>query len=229
MLSPEEIKKNAGVLAADWVKHGMTIGLGTGTTVYWLIQELGKRIRDGLQVTAVPTSRQTAELAREAGIRVTDLDAVDNLVLAIDGADEIDSKGWMIKGGGGALLQEKIVAAAANELLIIVDQSKLVEVLGKFPLPVEVIPFGHRQVRSRILAAAAASSVLLREKDGKPFITDHGHYILDCSYERIGDAPALNSTLHMMPGVVETGLFINMAAHALIGREDGTVEVVHFR
>jgi ribose 5-phosphate isomerase A len=228
MLSPEEIKKNAGMLAADWVRSGMTIGLGTGTTVYWLIQELGKRIRDGLQVTAVPTSLQTAALAGAAGIALTNLDAVEKLVLAIDGADEIDSNGWMIKGGGGALLQEKIVAAAADELLIIVDHSKQVDVLGKFPLPVEVIPFGHRQVRSRILSMNEASSVVLREKDGKPFVTDHGHYILDCSYGRIDDIRSLNSALHLIPGVVETGLFIGMAAHALVGREDGTVGLVHF-
>lgn len=229
MLTPDEIKKNAGTYAADRVLPGMTIGLGTGTTVYWLIQELGDRIRQGLRVTAVPTSVQTAGLAREAGIVLADLDEIERLPLAIDGADEIDPQGCMIKGGGGALLQEKIVASAADELVIIADSSKLVTRLGAFPLPVEVIPFGHRQVRNQILHSGLCRTILLREDNGRPFVTDHGHYILDCAFDKIEDAQALNISLHLIPGVVETGLFISMASQSIIGHEDGRIELVRYK
>src|SRR6266498_123419 len=150
-MSLEQAKKNAGVFAVDFVKQEMTIGLGSGTTVYWFVQELSKRIEQGLHVTAVPTSVQTEQLAKKAGIRISDLNEIDRLILTIDGADEIDPLGQLIKGGGGALLREKIVAAASNELIIIADSSKLVRQLGKFPLPVEVVPFGYKQVQRQIL------------------------------------------------------------------------------
>ena len=229
MLSQEEIKKNTGIYAADLVKQNMVIGLGTGSTVYWLLQELGKRIEQGLQITVVPTSRQTEQLAKEAGLFVTNLDTIPGLQLTIDGADEIDPGGQMIKGGGGALLQEKIVAGASAELIIIADNSKLVRQLGKFPLPVEVIPFGYTQVEQKIMTAGICKSVTLRKKNDKPFMTDHHHYILDCAYEKIEDAVSLNNSLHDIPGVVETGLFINMASRAIVGYADGRIESISYK
>ena len=228
MLTLEEIKKNIGIYAVDFIKHEMEIGLGTGTTVYWLMQELGKRIKQGLKVTVVPTSEQTAQLAKKAGIVMSDLNAINRLALAIDGADEIDPQGQLIKGGGGALLREKIVAAASDKLIIIADNSKLVYQLGAFPLPVEVVPFGHKQAMRRIIQTALCKRINLRKKNDEIFITDHNHYILDCEFEKIDDASLLNNVLHQIPGVVETGLFINMTTKAIVGFDDGRVEVISF-
>jgi len=228
-MSRDEIKKRVGVYAVDLVKQGTTIGIGSGSTVYWFIEELGNRVKQGLEITTVPTSLQTAELAGKAGIPVSDLNNIDKLLLTIDGADEIDPQGRLIKGGGGALLQEKIVAAASDELIIIADSLKLVQQLGKFPLPVEVIPFGYKQVEQKIMAAGSCKKISLRKKNSKTFVTDHGHYILDCACEKIPDASALNLSLHLIPGVVETGLFINMASRAIIGYEGGKIEVINFQ
>lgn len=227
-MSSEQIKKNVGIYAADLVKGGMTVGLGSGSTVYWLIEELARRVRQGLKITAVPTSKLTAQLAEKAGIGIVDLNDVDRPLLTIDGADEIDTQGQLIKGGGGALLQEKIVAAASKELIIIADSSKLVQRLGKFPLPVEVIPFGYKQVKRRIIDLNICQDVTLRKKDGEIFITDHHHYILDCNCREITDAERLNLSLHLIPGVVETGLFVNMANKAIIGFENAKIEVIEF-
>lgn len=229
MLSQDELKKRVGIYAADFVKNGATIGLGTGSTVYWLIEELGKRVEQGLEIIIVPTSAQTETLAKAVGIAVSNLDEIDRLALTIDGADEIDPHGQLIKGGGGALLQEKIVASASDELIIIADSSKLVSQLGKFPLPVEVITFGYKQAQQKILEAGFCKEINLRKKNDKIFITDHQHYILDCYCEKIAEAALLNNSLHLIPGVVETGLFINMATQAIIGYEDGSVKVIEFR
>lgn len=225
----ETAKRTAGTYAADFVKQHMVVGIGSGTTVYWLIQELGKRAKQGLRIKAVPTSLQTADLLKEAGITVSDLNDVDQLPLTIDGADEIDPSGNLIKGGGGALLQEKIVASASDELIIIVDNSKLVGQLGKFPLPVEVISFGYRQVQQKIINSGLCKKATLREKNGEIFISDHSHYIVDCEYEKIEDPSALNTALHLVPGVVETGLFIHMANKAILGFDDGRVEVIKYK
>ena len=229
MLSVEEIKKNAGIYTVDFVQQEMVIGLGTGTTVYWLIQELGNRVKRGLKVTAVSTSEQTEELAQEAGIATTDLNSVNKLTLTIDGADEIDPKGNLIKGGGGALLKEKMIAAASDELIIIADSSKLVGKLGGFPLPVEVVQFGYKQVIQHIMQMGFCKEVTLRKRDSKVYVTDMGHYILNCEFEKIDDAAALNNKLHLIPGVVETGLFVNMACKSVIGFEDGRIEVIRYR
>ena len=228
-MSRDEIKKKVGVYAADLVKQGMTIGVGSGSTVYWLVEELGNRAKQGLKITVVPTSLETEQLAGKAGIPVSDLSNIDKLLLTIDGADEIDPRGWLIKGGGGALLQEKIVAAASDELIIIADSAKLVQQLGKFPLPVEVIPFGYKQVEQKIIAAGFCKKISLRKKNSEIFLTDHGHYILDCDCEKIPDPSALNLSLHLIPGVVETGLFINMASKAVIGYKGGKIEVINFK
>jgi ribose 5-phosphate isomerase A len=225
----EHAKKNAAVFAADMVRQGMNIGLGSGTTVYWLVRELAERVKQGLQITVVPTSQETGRLAKEAGIRLADLNDVDQLSLTIDGADEIDQNGQLIKGGGGALLQEKMVAAASAKLIIIADSSKLVQQLGKFALPVEVIPFGYKQVEQSIVKAGVCKQIRLRKKESDIFITDHHHYLLDCECEKIADPSGLNMFLHLIPGVVETGLFIDMANQAVIGYEDGRVEVINYR
>jgi ribose 5-phosphate isomerase A len=218
-----------GFYAVNFVKQGMTIGLGSGTTVYWFIKELSKRIKQGLSIKTVPTSIATDRLAKETGIAISDLNEIESLPLTIDGADEIDPNGQLIKGGGGALLQEKIVAAASEELIIIADNSKLVQQLGKFPLPVEVVPFGYKQVQQKIISSGLCKTVNLRQKNNRPFITDHQHYILDCTFEKIDDPFALNSVLHLIPGVAETGLFIDMASKAIIGHEDGRIELIKFK
>lgn len=228
-MSPDEVKKAVGFYAVNFVKHGMTIGLGSGSTVYWFIQELGKRVKQGLEIKAIPTSAKTKALATGVDIVVADLNHIDSITLTIDGADEIDPRGQLIKGGGGALLQEKIVAAASDKLIIIADSSKIVQRLGKFPLPVEVIPFGYKHVRQTIIAAGVCQTVTLRERNGEVFVTDHKHYILDCEFNLIVDPFALNATLHGIPGVVETGLFLDMADKAVIGYEDGRIELKHFR
>lgn len=227
-LSSEEIKKKVGVYAADLVKSGMQLGLGTGTTVYYLIHELGRRMADGLSISVVPTSRQTAGLATQVNIPLTTLEEIDQLDLTIDGADEIDADGNLIKGGGGALLQEKIVAASSRQLFIIADHTKKVEHLGRFPLPVEVITFGYSQVIKKILASGYCDRVELRKKDGKVFVTDHHHYILDCYFKKIANPVYLNEFLHLMPGVVETGLFNKMASQSIIGYPDGTIETFDY-
>jgi ribose 5-phosphate isomerase A len=224
MLTQEEIKKKLGKYAADLVPPGTTIGMGTGSTVFWLIQELAIRVRNGFSLKIVPTSGQTKKLAAEAGIGSVELNEVDSLPLTIDGADEIDDHFQLIKGGGGALLLEKMVAAASKKLIIMADESKLVKQLGRFPLPVEVITGGWKQVQKKIAAAGCGRSEL-RKENNQAFVTDNGHYILDCHFEKIHDATGLNTTLHLIPGVVETGLFINMVNAVIIGRADGTIEV----
>ena len=223
MLTQEEIKKKLGKYAAGLVPGDTTIGMGTGSTVFWLIQELAIRVRNGFSLKIVPTSIQTKKLAAEAGIGSVELNEVDSLPLTIDGADEIDDHFQLIKGGGGALLQEKMVAAASKKLIIIADETKLVKQLGHFPLPVEVIPAGWKQVQKKIVAAGC-SKAELRKENNQAFVTDNGHYILDCHFEKISDATALNTAIHLLPGVVETGLFINMATAVIIGRADGTIE-----
>lgn len=225
MLSTDEIKKRAAVYAADYIHNGMLIGLGTGSTVYYLIQEIGKRVADGLDVTIVATSKQTETLAQEWKIRRKDLNEVDRLSVTIDGADEVDRQMHLIKGGGGALLQEKIVAAASDQLIIIVDNSKLVDHLGKFPLPVEVITFGYRHAKQKI-ESMGCPKVTLRTKDSKPFITDQLHYILDCHFGKIDEPGYLNAALNNIPGVVETGLFVDMATRIVVAGGDGTITTI---
>lgn len=225
MLSPEEIKKLAGTSAISLLDNNMTLGVGTGTTVYWFILALAEKVKNGFQCKAVPTSRQTEQLAREHHIPLITLNEVDHISLTIDGADEIAPGLQLIKGGGGALLQEKMVAAASERLVIIADHTKVVEQLGKFPLPVEVIPYGWKQVQKHINALYNIPTGL-RLKEGQPFITDHGHYILDCHFGHITDAPGLGLLLNNMPGVVEHGLFTGMAKQALVGYPDGTTRTI---
>jgi len=227
MLTQDQIKEKIGIHAADYIKPGMKVGLGTGSTVFYLLKELGRRKAQGLHFTAVCTSVQTQRVLIEEGIEFLTLDEVDRLQIAIDGADEIDPAGNMIKGGGGALLREKIVEYNADELIIIIDEKKRVNNLGAFPLPVEVVTFGWKQVRQK-LANDYGIIVLRREHVSKPFITDQGNYILDCHFSLITDPQQLNTDIQLIPGVVETGLFVGMADKAITGYADGSIEFIEF-
>jgi ribose 5-phosphate isomerase A len=226
MLSPEEIKKLAGTAAINLVQPGMTLGVGTGTTAYWFIIALAEKVKNGFPCKAVPTSRQTEALARERNIPLLTLSETSRIDLTIDGADEIAPGLQLIKGGGGALLQEKMVAAASERLVIIADHTKLVPQLGRFPLPVEVIPYGWKQVQQQVQTLYGIDTAL-RLKDGQPLVTDHGHYILDCHFGKIENAPVLEMLLNNIPGVVENGLFTHLATQALVGHPDGRLETIN--
>ncbi|HGH7175839.1 TPA: ribose 5-phosphate isomerase A [Bacillus wiedmannii] len=217
------LKQLAGEYAAGFVRDGMTIGLGTGSTVYWTIQKLGHRVQEGLSIQAVPTSKETEVLAKQLSIPLISLNEIDILDLTIDGADEINNDLQLIKGGGGALLREKIVATSSKELIIIADESKLVSHLGTFPLPIEIIPFSWKQTEKRIQSLECETR--LRMKDGGPFITDNGNLIIDCIFpNKILNPNDTHTELKMITGVVETGLFINMTSKAIIGTKNGIKE-----
>jgi ribose 5-phosphate isomerase A len=225
MLTKDETKKLAAVQALAYIQPGMTIGIGTGSTVYWFIQELAKLVKQGFMCRCVPTSNATDLLAKQLGIPMLELNDVSTIDVTIDGADEIDPQLTLIKGGGGALLQEKMVAAASEKLVIIADGTKLVKQLGAFPLPVEVVPYGWKHIQHHIQYANDIPAIL-RMKNEQPFITDHGHYILDCHFKEIKDPDDLTVTLNTIPGVVENGLFIRMANLAIIADADGTVQTL---
>ncbi|GGG72771.1 ribose-5-phosphate isomerase RpiA [Paenibacillus radicis (ex Gao et al. 2016)] len=217
-----DAKRLAGERAADYVEDGMAVGLGTGSTVYWTLMKLGERIKDGLHIKGIATSKATEKLAAELGIPLTDFAEVEQLDLAIDGADEFDARLQLIKGGGGALLREKLVAANAKRFIVVADDSKAVTNLGKFPLPVEVVQFGWEATRRQL--EKLGCSTQLRMKEQAPFISDNGNYIIDCQFEAItDDAVKLNEQMNRIPGVVENGLFVNMADLVIVGGRDGVV------
>lgn len=224
--SVAQAKRAAAYAAADLVVTGSCIGLGTGSTFAFVIERLAERMRgEGLQVTGVPTSDATAAAAEAAGIGLVDLDDIESLDLAIDGADEVDPGKNLIKGGGGAHLRERIVAATATELVVIVDDKKLVSVLGRtFLLPVEVVQLGWRHAERRL--AATGAEPRRRERDGKPFLTDNGNYVLDCKYDGIPDPTGLAARLDSLVGVVDHGLFCGMAGRIVVGAADGTVRII---
>jgi len=230
-MNKEELKRKAAARALDEVRSGMKLGIGTGSTAKHFIELLGEKVRAGLDVVGVPTSEVTRADAERCGIRLTTLDEIDRLDLTVDGADEIDTRLDLIKGGGGALLREKIVAAASDRMIVIADESKWVDCLGQFPLPVEVIPFGlaatRRAIERACAQAGAAGRLQLRDgKDGHAFVTDGGHWIIDAHLGRIPDAPRLASLLSEIPGVVEHGLFIGVASTVVLAGTEGirTVE-----
>ena len=219
-------KETAARRAVEFVRDGMTLGLGTGSTSAFMIQALGERVKsEGLQVRGVPTSERSKALALSLGIPVLDLNEAGTLDLALDGADEADPDMNLIKGGGGALLQEKLVVAAAQEFIVICDSSKLKKTLGRFPLPVAIIPFGWKTTEAR-LKAYCPDIVLRLAKDGSTFITDDGLYILDLHLGVIENPPELEKTLKMIVGVAEVGLFCGMATKIVVGYEDGHAEVL---
>ncbi|HEX5054681.1 MAG TPA: ribose-5-phosphate isomerase RpiA [Planctomycetota bacterium] len=219
-------KRAAAQAAADLVQDGMKIGLGSGSTFLLVIDRLAERMRSqGLAVSGVATSKATAEAAAAAGIAVIDLDTVDRLDLAIDGADEVDPQKNLIKGGGGAHVRERIVAAAAKEMVVVVDEAKLVDVLGKvFLLPVEVLQFGWK--RTERLIAATGGKPVRREREGVPFVSDNGNFVLDCKYDGIEDPAWLAQHLDSLVGVVDHGLFVGMAGRILVGNAAGKVRVI---
>lgn len=228
--SVDTAKSVAANRAAEFVKDGMKVGLGTGSTAAWLVKRLGERVRDeGLRIRGVPTSSRTAALAAEAGIEVITLDEAGWLDLTIDGADEFDADQTLIKGGGGALLQEKIVASASDRMVVIADAAKKVDTLGAFPLPVEIIPFGMQSTRTligRVLKSmdVQGQETAFREAGETLFVTDEGNHILDLHLGRIEDARALSLALNQVPGVVENGLFIDICDTVIVGHADGRIE-----
>jgi ribose 5-phosphate isomerase A len=226
MHTVEDQKKAAAEVALEYVKPGMKLGLGTGSTAEHFVRLLASRVKDGLKLTTVATSERTATLARELGMTVADLGQVKHLDLTVDGADEIGPGLNLIKGGGGALLREKIVAAASDRMVVIADAAKVVDVLGRFPLPVEIVPFAYQVTMERIADAAARCGcgqnlMRLRGGEGHAFRTDSGNYIADCAAESIPDPERLARLLGEIPGVVDHGLFISMASLALVGSPSG--------
>ncbi|MGM7681464.1 ribose-5-phosphate isomerase RpiA [Cytobacillus sp. Hm23] len=219
-----DTKRIAGEKAVEYITDGMTVGLGTGSTVYWTIKKLGELVNAGLSVKTIPTSIQTEILARKLNIPLSNFDEIKELDITIDGADEIDAGYNLIKGGGGALLREKLVALSSKQLVIVADETKIVETLGKFPLPIEVVPFAWQRTAKQITQQL---NVLpqLRTVQNEPYITDNGNYILDCNVSDIHAPAVLHQSLKQVSGVIDTGLFPNMANVVIIGSSDG-VQVI---
>ena len=221
-MANDEEKRAAARASLRFVRDGDVVGLGTGSTSAYAVQFLAERVHAGLKIRGIPTSHHTEESAKTAGIPLTTLDEVQGIDVTIDGADEFNPQLHLIKGGGGALLREKIIASASRLEVIIADSSKQVPVLGKFPLPVEVIPFAQALV-ARKIEALGAEVKIRQTAEGKPFVTDEHHHILDCHFGQILDPPALARKLEAMPGIVEHGLFIGMANVVLVAK-GGTVQ-----
>jgi ribose 5-phosphate isomerase A len=215
-------KKEAALKALEFVKDGMLLGLGTGSTATFFVKALAERVKEGLKVTGVPTSEATGKLAKELGIKVADLSTYPRLDLTIDGADEVELDSLnLIKGLGGALLREKIVAKSSKTMIVIVDESKLVTKLASHvPVPVEIVPFGFESTLGRITTLGGAPR-LRPGPDGQPYLTDGGHYIADCAFKPIDNGKELSQQLKMLVGVVETGLFIGIAKHVIVAKETG--------
>jgi ribose 5-phosphate isomerase A len=220
-----DTKRRAGARAVEFIDDGMAVGLGTGSTAYWMVESLGRRVRAGLRVRCIPTSRRTEEQARSLGIPLVTFSEVGQLDLAIDGADEIGPGLALIKGGGGALLREKLVARAARRFVVIADASKRVETLGRFPLPVEVAPFAWEVTARRVAEATSAEPQLRRDERGEVYLTDNGNYILDCRCLEIRDPERTERELKLLTGVVECGLFVGMAELAIVATDEA-VEII---
>ncbi|OMF67477.1 ribose-5-phosphate isomerase RpiA [Paenibacillus sp. FSL R5-0766] len=219
------LKQIAAERAAEYVEDGMKVGLGTGSTAYYAICRIGERVRDGLNIQAVATSEASDKLAREWGIPIVPFDQIGRLDLTIDGADEVDPEFNLIKGGGGALLREKIVAANSDKLIIVADGSKAVQKLGKFPLPVEVVPFASEWTFQALEQLGCKPQWRM---DGQQrYLTDNGNLIADCHLEAIDHAADLNVQLNMLPGVVDNGLFVDMASTVILANADGSIEELH--
>lgn len=229
-MDARQLKIEAARVALDHVENGMRLGIGTGSTAEEFVRLLAVKVADGLEIIGVPTSERTAALCRELGVPLSTLEETPELDLTIDGADEIDPALGLVKGGGGALLREKIVAAASAKMIVIADASKLVETVGQFPLPIEVNEFGLGATKIAIARAAESLGLSgpleIRMTNGKPFVTDGGHLIIDASFGRIPDTRALSDALHAIPGVVEHGLFLGLAQAAIIADADHGVRTV---
>jgi ribose 5-phosphate isomerase A len=223
-MANDQEKEAAARASLRFVKDGQIVGLGTGSTAAYFIQLLGEAVKNGLRIRGIPTSDRSREQAASRGIPLTTLDEFQQIDVTVDGADEVDPQLRMIKGGGGALLREKIVASATRQLVIVVDATKRAAVLGRFPLPVEVIKFAEALVAKKITALGAEVE-LRRGADGKPFLTDENNHILDCRFGQIPDADGLARHLSDMPGIVEHGLFIGMANIVLVANGSEIVEL----
>lgn len=225
-MNADALKRESARQALDYVKPGMRLGLGTGSTAAHFVDLLAEKMRGGLRIVGVPTSEATRKQAESLGIPLTTLDETPELDLTVDGADELDASLNLIKGGGGALLREKIVASASKEMIVVADESKAVTELGRFPLPVEVVDFGLEATRRAIAAVSAEAGcrgeLILRKKaDGHVFVTDQEHVILDGHFGRIPDPVALAKGLAQVPGVVEHGLFVGLATRAILAGSGG--------
>jgi ribose 5-phosphate isomerase A len=223
-MANDQEKEAAARASLQFVKNGQVVGLGTGSTAAYFIELLGEQVRNGLKIRGIPSSDRSREQAAGLGIPLTTLDECPEIDVTVDGADEVDPQLRLIKGGGGALLREKIVASATKYYVIVADATKRVPVLGKFPLPVEVIKFAQSVVRKKIEVLGAAVD-LRRAADGNPYLTDENNHILDCRFGQIPDAEGLARQLNDMPGVVEHGLFIGMANVVLVANGSEIVEL----
>lgn len=218
----DSFKKAAALKAVEFVRDGMTVGLGTGSTAKHMVIALGEKVRAGMTLRGVPTSQETAALARQSGIPLIDAENRWEIDVAIDGADQVDPAFNLIKGGGGALLKEKIVAASAKQFIVLVDHTKQVPVLGgSFPLPIEIIPFGWGST-AREIQHLTKSPVVLRERNGTPFKTEAGNLIVDVHLARIEQPADLEIALNQIPGIVETGLFVGRTDILIVGKASGT-------
>jgi ribose 5-phosphate isomerase A len=223
-MANDQEKEAAARASLRFVKDGQVVGLGTGSTAAFFIQLLGEQVKSGLRVRGIPSSEHSGQQAAGLGIPLTTLDECQQIDVTVDGADEVDPQLRLIKGGGGALLREKIVASATKQLVIVADSTKLVPVLGRFPLPVEVIKFAEALVAKKI-EALGAKVELRQTPDGKPYLTDENNHILDCRFGQIPDADGLARQLSNIPGVVEHGLFIDMASVVLVAKGSEIVEL----
>jgi len=222
MSTQDEEKREVGIAAAEHVRSGMALGLGSGSTVYFFLEELGRRVKSGLEVVGIPTSERTAALARDFGIPLATFDERQELDMAVDGADEVDSQFNLVKGHGGALLREKIIAMAARRLVIVVDSSKLSPALGtNMTLPVEVVPFASALAQKRLERLGARPE--LRMDGDKPYVTDNANWILDCGFAPMADPARLEAEINRVPGVMENGLFIGLASEVIVAR-GGSIE-----
>ncbi|EHN0476517.1 ribose-5-phosphate isomerase RpiA [Listeria monocytogenes] len=218
-------KKIAGEKACEWIEDGMIVGLGTGSTVYYTIEKLGQMVNNGLHITGVATSEETTKQAEKLGIPLKSLNDVTEIDVTIDGADEIDTNFQGIKGGGGALLREKMVASTSLKNIWVVSEEKLVRTLGKFPLPLEVIPFGWKQIE-RKLAKEQIQTNLRKQSNGEVYVTNNGNYILDIVNQSFTDAEMWQEKLAQIPGVVEHGLFLDYVDVIICGKANGETDII---
>lgn len=217
-----EAKRLAAEKAVEYVKDGMIVGLGTGSTASWAIKALGEKVKDGLNIQAVASSIESESLAKQSGIKIIHFAGLSLIDVTIDGADEVDAQSNLIKGGGGALLREKILAYNSKVFIVTVDETKLVDKLGKFPLPVEIVPFAVDLTLKQLRDLGCKTRI--RQKEGKEFITDNGNLISDCQLDEIAEPATLNEQIQLIPGVVECGLFQrSMVNNVIIGYKDGSV------
>jgi ribose 5-phosphate isomerase A len=227
MNAQDQKKKLVGEKAAEFVEEGMVVGLGSGTTIYWLMKRLGERVQQGLKISGVPSSKKTERWAQEFGIPLTDFSNLEKIDIAIDGTNEVDSQFHLIKGGGGSLVREKIINAFSEQLVIIADEEKICERLGRHPLPIEIVPFGWEVTSKRVEKLGCKAD--LRMQNNQPFISDNGNYIVDCQFDSIENPIELHKHLKLVVGVIETGLFCNMVDTLVIGKQDQTEIITDIR